>query len=44
MTRARETRRARARRRRNIRTVLAYLAAVVVGTAGGIGVDAWLHR
>lgn len=43
MTRAREARRARAQRRRQIRTALAYLAAVVVGTAAGVGVDAWLH-
>jgi hypothetical protein len=44
MSRARDARRARAQRRREIRTALAYLAAVVIGTAAGIGLDAWLHQ
>lgn len=43
MSRARETRRARARRRREIRTALAYLAAVVVGVSAGFGLDAWIR-
>jgi hypothetical protein len=43
MSRARETRRARAARRRKIRTTIAYLVAVVVGAAAGVGIDAWIH-
>lgn len=44
MTRARETRRARAQRRHEVRTALAYLAAVVIGAALGVGIDAWIHQ
>lgn len=44
MTRARDTRRARAEHRQKVRTALAYLLAVVVGLAGAIGLDAWLHQ
>lgn len=43
MNRARETRRARTQRRHQIRTALAYLAAVIVGTGAGVALDAWIH-
>lgn len=43
MNRARDARRARAHRREELRIVLAYLAAVTIGAALGIGIDAWIH-
>jgi hypothetical protein len=43
-TRARETRRERAQRRHDLRTVLWYLGAVVGGSALGIGIDRWIHQ
>jgi fatty acid desaturase len=42
-TRARETRRARAQRREDLRTVLWFLAAVIVGSTLGISIDGWFH-
>lgn len=43
MTRARETRRARAQAREDLRIVLGWLTAVVVGAAIGIGIDTWIN-
>jgi F0F1-type ATP synthase assembly protein I len=43
-TRARETRRARAARREELRIVLGWLAAVVIGSGLGIGIDRWIHQ
>ncbi|MEU4386610.1 hypothetical protein [Promicromonospora sp. NPDC023805] len=42
-TRARENRRARAERRAELRMVLKYLLAIVIGSAGGITIDRWIH-
>lgn len=42
MTRARETRRARRERREDLRTVVFYLLAVIVGSALGVGIDRWI--
>lgn len=43
MSHERDARRARGRRREDLRTAAAYLAAMVVGAALGVGIDAWIH-
>jgi hypothetical protein len=43
MTRSRDERRADARARNELRTLVAYLAAVIIGASLGIGIDVWSH-